>query len=84
MISVRPGPGRSADLGPDAEFLAQFANQRDVGRLTRFDLAAWEFPQSGEVATLGAAGQQDASVCVAEDAGDNVDLLHEDNHAPVQ
>ena len=62
-----------ADAGVDIEFFAQLADQRLLRRFARIDLAAREFPQTGEVATLGAARQQDAPAGVGDHASDDVD-----------
>ncbi len=69
-----------ADLGLDAELLAQFTHQRLFGRLAGLALAAREFPQAGHVAVLGTAVEQDAATGVGDDAGHDMDRSFRGRH----
>jgi tetrapyrrole methylase family protein/MazG family protein len=64
------GDGR-ADRGLDAEFFPEFPDQRVLRALIRGDLATWELPQAGHVATLRSSGQEDPGGLVPNDAGDD-------------
>jgi hypothetical protein len=72
-VGLRDADHGVAQLDVDAEFLVQFAREGGFGRFVGFALAAGEFPEAGEVAALGAAGEQDAAARVGDDPGDDFD-----------
>ena len=53
----------------------QFAREGGLGRFAGLVLAAREFPQARQIASFGAARQQDAATSVADDAGDDFDVI---------
>lgn len=72
-VALRYGDDGIADFDLDAEFFVEFANQSLLGCFAGLAFAAWEFPQSSQVATFGAAREQDAAGGVGDDACDDVD-----------
>ena len=62
----------AVDPDAEAELLAELACERDLGRLARFDLAAWKLPEAREMAPRGPSGDEDATVFL-ENAGDDED-----------
>jgi hypothetical protein len=64
--------GGEAGLGHlDAQFLAQFADQGRLGSFAGLDLAAGEFPQTGQLLALGPFGDQHPAVHVDQGDGDD-------------
>ena len=55
---------QAGNLGLDAEFLVEFADQALLRRLAGLDLAAWKFPQAGKLLALRALRQKHAPVGV--------------------
>ena len=55
----------------DAEFLTQFADQRLLGALAGFELAAGKLPQPRELLAFGALSDQHAAVGVDQRDGDD-------------
>ena len=61
-------------LDRDAQFLAQFADQCVLRPLSRLDLAAGEFPETGQRPPRGALGDQQSALGIEQHAGrDNDD-----------
>lgn len=65
-----------ADFDLDAELLAAFAAQCLGLGLVRFDLAARELPQSGELGRVGAGGGEDAVLGADRGADDDARFVH--------
>ena len=55
----------------DSELLFELSNQGPLGRFAVVDLAAGKFPQSAHMLVLGPETQQDASVIVTDDCGND-------------
>src|SRR5215470_19191844 len=75
---TREGERRQAVfLDDNAELLLQLADQRRLGRLARFDLAAGEFPQASHGTPGRSLGNEDTPIRIDEGARGN---QHEFDH----
>ena len=74
-VAVVVGEAREGTDDEDvaAEFFAEFADERVIGRLAGLDFAAGEFPFQREVLVRGALGDEHATSGVLEDGADDGD-----------
>jgi hypothetical protein len=70
-VVVREGTQSATNRNVAAQLFFNFALKGRFGRLTRFDLAAGEFPFRSEVLVSGTLCQEDAASAVLDDGTDN-------------